>query len=72
MSQEDEQMNTQNGMPTPNMPNEDIIENLESCVLCGSKLRFKHQTDYLNLQVHEEATCPDCGVKNKVNQFILQ
>jgi len=65
-------MDTTHGMPITQMSNEDIIDNLESCSLCGTKLKFKHHTDYLNLQVHEEASCPSCGIKNKVAQFILQ
>jgi len=73
VSQEDRQMNAQNGIVAPlNITNEDLIEFLETCCLCGSKLRFSHQTDYLKLEVHEEANCPDCGIRNKVSSFILQ
>lgn len=59
-------------MPTPNLTNDEIVNSLETCVLCGSRLKFEHQTDYLNLQVHEEARCMECGIKNKVVSFILQ
>jgi uncharacterized Zn-finger protein len=65
-------MDTQKGIPVSGQANEEIIENLETCCLCGTKLRFSHQTDYLNLQVHEETTCPACGIKNKALSFILQ
>jgi len=65
-------MNAQNGIPTSDLSKEDIIENIETCCLCGARLKFKHQTDYLTLQVQEEAECPDCGIKNKTSSFILQ
>jgi len=61
-----------NGQPLPSLSKEDIIENLETCCLCGSKLRFSHQTDYLNLKVLEEAKCVACGVKSRSENFILQ
>jgi hypothetical protein len=57
---------------TPALSREDIIETMESCYLCGSKLQFSHRTDYLALQVHEEAKCSQCGIKSKVSSFILQ
>ena len=56
-------MNTQKGFATPALPYEEIISNLETCSLCGSRLRFVHRTDYLNLEVHEEANCTACGLK---------
>jgi hypothetical protein len=65
-------MDAQNGTPTPPLSREDIIETLETCCLCGSRLKFSHQTDYLNLQVHEEAKCSECGIKSKSASFILQ
>jgi DNA-directed RNA polymerase subunit RPC12/RpoP len=50
----------------------EIIKHFEECAVCGSKLHFNHRTDYMTLEVHEEAGCPQCGVQNKVNVFILQ
>jgi hypothetical protein len=65
-------MDAQKGQPAMKLSKEDIIESLETCCLCGSKLRFSHQMDYLNLQVHEEAKCSECGIKSQSAQFILQ
>ncbi|MCC6278433.1 MAG: hypothetical protein IT289_11015 [Oligoflexia bacterium] len=56
----------------PEVPREDFVEYLETCCICGSKLRFTHQTDYLQLQVQEEARCPDCGIRNKTTNYTLQ
>ena len=62
----------QKGLPLPALSKEDIIETLETCCLCGSRLRFTHQTDYLALLVQEEAKCTECGIKSKTSKFILQ
>jgi hypothetical protein len=70
---EDRLMDAQKGYALTNHINsDDMLVTIETCCLCGSKLRFTHRTDYLNLQVHEEANCPQCGIKNKVASFILQ
>lgn len=60
--------NSLNYIPTA----EDIAESMETCCLCGARLNFRHHTDFYTLQVEEEASCPDCGVKNKVTTHILQ
>ena len=66
-------MDSQKGFVSPDrLSKEEVIENIESCVLCGSRLRFFHRTDYLTLQVQEEANCPSCGIKAKSAFFILQ
>lgn len=65
-------MDMQRGVSIPNLKAEDLINHMENCCLCGGKLRFTHKTDFANLEVVEEATCPSCGVKSKVNNFILQ
>ena len=65
-------MEIQKGFAVTNLKTEDVISNLESCCICGTRLRFTHKTDYLKMEVQEEATCPACGIKNKVASFILQ
>jgi hypothetical protein len=65
-------MNTQKGFATPELSNEELLSNLETCALCGEKLRFTHRTDYLTLEVHEEAKCLTCGAYKSPSQFILQ
>lgn len=49
-----------------------IIEDQNHCCLCGTKLVFKHQVDYLTLHVREEADCPTCHVRMKTRDFSLQ
>ncbi len=65
-------MNSIKGFAVTQTNPEDVVSNLETCCLCGARLRFSHKTDYLKMEVQEEAACPDCGVKNKVANFILQ
>ena len=65
-------MNTQKGFATPQISNEELIQHLETCALCGERLLFSHKTDYLTLAVYEETTCSCCGIKNKASDFILQ
>ena len=42
------------------------------CVLCGSDLKFKHQTDFASGVVTEEAHCPACRVRNRQSTHSLQ
>lgn len=65
-------MDTQKSMPVHQASNDEIIQNIETCCLCGSRLYFTHKTDYLNLQVTEESACTECGIKSKTIHHILQ
>ena len=49
-----------------------IIDDQNSCCLCGTKLIFKHKIDYLTLDVREEADCPTCGIRMKTKNHRLQ
>jgi len=42
------------------------------CVLCGTALSFKHEVDYLTLQVKEEGSCPSCRIQLRKRDFTLQ
>ncbi len=44
----------------------------EKCILCGKELIFTHISDFLRNYVEEEASCPNCGVKNKKTSHSLQ
>lgn len=65
-------MDLQKGFPTVSRPLEDVIEALTTCCVCGGKLVFKHETDFLAQSVVEKGCCPACGIKTKENSFILQ
>lgn len=60
------------GIPTAKLEADELIELVDSCCLCGSKLWFNHATDFKKQEVHEEGRCPTCGIRNKVNTFTLQ
>lgn len=51
---------------------EESLNNHFHCVLCGQSLQFKHDTDFVNLIVVENAHCPNCNIRNRENVFILQ
>ena len=65
-------MDLQKGFPTVQKPNEDVIEALTTCCICGSQLVFQHQTDFLAHKVTEKGCCTQCGIRTKENEFILQ
>jgi len=60
------------GVPVADRNPEELIESIDSCCLCGTKLKFQHQTDFVLWEVQEEGHCPACGIRNKVNKFVLQ
>ena len=60
------------GVSIPQLTIKDYVETLETCSLCGGKLRYNHQTDYLTMCVTEECGCPTCGIKNTPVQHTLQ
>jgi len=49
-----------------------VIEDQNTCCLCGSELVFKHTVDFATLQVREESECPSCLVKMKTKDHTLQ
>lgn len=48
-----------------------ILSDTNECCLCGSKLVFKHEVDFLTLKVREEADCPTCQISLKTKDFPL-
>jgi len=50
---------------------EAISEHFE-CVLCGTNLVFHHKTDFIGLNVTEEAHCPHCNIRNRQTSHALQ
>ncbi|MGE3974607.1 MAG: hypothetical protein AB7F59_08790 [Bdellovibrionales bacterium] len=65
-------MELQKGIPIANRASEELIEVVDNCCLCGTKLAFYHITDFKKNQVLEEGKCGACGVKSKVHEFVLQ
>ncbi len=65
-------METAKGIPVADRKQEELVEILNQCMLCGHQLSFVHVTDFQKLEVVEEARCPACGIKNRPTQFILQ
>lgn len=65
-------MELQKGIPVADRPADELIEAVDNCCLCGHKLAFYHITDFKKSEVMEEARCPACGIKNKMNSYILQ
>lgn len=55
-----------------NKEHESVLQDQNHCCLCGAKLSFKHKVDYLTLQVCEEADCPDCKIRMKTREHVLQ
>ena len=51
---------------------EEILDEQFHCVLCGSDLKFKHETDFANQAVTEEAHCTSCNVRNRRSSHRLQ
>lgn len=65
-------MELEKGIPLTHVSKEDVVTAMTTCCLCGTKLVFKHVTDFANKKVQEAAQCPACGIKSKVNEFNLQ
>lgn len=49
-----------------------ILDDENNCCLCGSTLNFKHEVDYITLQVKEDAHCPSCQIQMKSKSFSVQ
>lgn len=50
----------------------DLVEEYNSCILCGSELLFVHLTDFRDDVVFEESSCPCCNIKSKKKAHRLQ
>jgi hypothetical protein len=70
--EDDMEQSVQIAIDSTNPHAAEILAHFENCAICGTKLRFTHRTDYLKFEVEEEASCPQCGIQNKVAKFILQ
>lgn len=51
---------------------EQFLEDYHNCCLCGSELMFTHVTDFILLDVKEEAYCMTCNVRTKQQTHRLQ
>ena len=49
-----------------------IIEEYNSCALCGSGLEFTHNTHFIKNEVEEIAHCGLCDLQNKKEMHLLQ
>ncbi len=49
-----------------------FIDDQTLCCLCGTKLDFKHEVDYMKLTVREDADCPCCKIHMKTKEHTLQ
>ena len=50
----------------------EIVQEYNSCILCGSELLFVHVTDFSEDVVFEESSCPSCKIKSKKKAHKLQ
>lgn len=57
---------------SPKKEHQYIIEDQNTCCLCGTKLVFQHKIDYMTLKVREDADCPSCRVRMKTRDHGLQ
>lgn len=51
---------------------EQFKETYNSCGLCGGKLVFVHNTNFLYGEVEEQASCTLCNVEQKKRKHSLQ
>ena len=51
---------------------EQYLEEYFHCLLCGTKLDFSHNTDFIYQVVEEKAECPHCKIESKANHHNLQ
>jgi len=51
---------------------QDVLNSINNCCLCGTDLIFDHKTDHINLTVKEEANCPACGIRTKSQYYSIQ
>lgn len=50
---------------------ETTAEELNSCALCGTNLKFDHEVNYSRLTVREHAHCPACQIRLRARDFVL-
>ena len=50
----------------------ELIQEYNSCLLCGTELLFFHVTDFGDKVVFEESSCPSCNIKSKKKAHKLQ
>ena len=56
---------------TANNSNE-LLDEYNNCILCGTELLFVHVTDFGDEVVFEESSCPNCNIKSKKKAHRLQ
>ena len=50
---------------------EEFLEAYHNCCLCGSELVFTHNTNFITLEVKEEAFCTACNIRTKQDDHRL-
>ena len=55
-----------------NGKNQKILKEYKNCCLCGHELVFNHVTNFVHLEVLEEAHCSNCNIRNKKEFHRLQ
>lgn len=56
---------------TPEATKTSVVEKLERCSFCNTKLLFSHDLNLSYLQVVESSRCPGCGVTMRPKTFTL-
>jgi hypothetical protein len=51
---------------------ESAIDDHNRCYLCGSRLKFRHDIDYLLMVVREDSDCPSCRIQLRSKEHTLQ
>ena len=49
----------------------EFVDSVCNCPLCGTGLKMLHEYDYLNGLVKEEAHCPACQIKTRTASFTV-
>ena len=49
-----------------------LLEEYNTCYLCGSSLDFAHVTNFVTGVVTEDSECGTCGIKKKKKHHSLQ
>jgi hypothetical protein len=61
-------------VPGPNLSLRQVeaLEELQSCILCGTTLDFRHKTNFIDNTVIEESHCLHCNIRSKAADYNLQ
>lgn len=51
---------------------EQFLDDYLHCCLCGTELSYTHVTNFVTLEVAEEARCPSCQIRHKKDAHTLQ